>query len=124
MAASLLQNAAPLPLQLKRFITNGTPPPTVLRPLQRAGLQQLAFDFEEAAGHKGLCSALAGLQDLKELTLVPMTVRHDVVDDYWQLADTPCPVALAAAVGQLQHLTNLGAFNLTPAGSRLLPASL
>jgi hypothetical protein len=34
------------------------------------------------------------------------------------------PVPLAAAVGQLQHLTHLSVNSLTPAGALLLPASL
>lgn len=121
-AGGALQYAAPLPLRLKRFCaTNShtTLPGSVLRLLQLAGVQQLQFYIDEAAIPRGLCSAVASLQNVTDLKL------QSLQQDDWQREHyEPFPVALAAAVGQLQHLTSLYVSCLSPAGSRLLPPSL
>jgi hypothetical protein len=112
--SDVLQDGVSLPLHLKSFTTNGLPSPAVLKHLQSTGVQCLKFELYPLQVPANLCPALANLQSLDNLTV-------------WH-KDTPeidyMPVEVAAAVGQLQHLTCLSIDRVTPAGTKLLSTSL
>jgi hypothetical protein len=56
---------------------------------------------------QALCSALAGLRDLTDLTLHSHSPPQAAVAGMLHKEPVQFPVPLAAAVGQLQHLTYL-----------------